>query len=227
MIQAGRKTYVAEIELGAATETDDSEGAVTERRHVPGLCVSLLERTLARFTGDILQVPPRYSALKVGGRRAYVLARAGAEVALSPRHVTIDSLRLLSMAETTLTVEVTCSKGTYIRALARDIAASLDTVGYMSALTRTRVGAFGISDALTVDDIARRGVAAAILSPRCAMPDAMTFAASSEDARKLLSGQPIQIPADLCAEHVWVYDPDGHLIGLGTADGLLRPRLAL
>jgi len=227
MVQGSRKTYVADIRLGAATETDDSEGAVTEERPVPELSRSALEQTLARFTGDIVQTPPKYSALKVGGRRAYVLARAGAEVTLSPRPVTIESLHLMCVIGTTLTVEVTCSKGTYIRALARDIAAGLDTVGHMSALTRTRVGPFLISDALTVDDIANRGVEAASLSPRCAIPDAPTFAASAEDARTLLNGQPIQVSAGLRADHVWVYDPDGHLIGLGTADGLLRPRLAL
>ena len=100
-------------------------------------------------------MPPKYSALKVGGRRAYVwpaLVRGDAES--SPRDHRV--LHLMCVTGTTLTVEVTCSKGTYIRALARDLAASLDTVGHMSALTRTRVGPFLISDALTVDDIANR-----------------------------------------------------------------------
>lgn len=228
LVQGGRKTYIAEIELGTATETDDSEGAVTEQRPVPALSRPALEQTLQTFTGDIVQTPPKYSALKVGGRRAYDLARAGVDVALRPRPVTIEALRLLCVRDTTLTVEVTCSKGTYIRAVARDIAASLDTVGHMSALRRTRVGPFLVANALTLEDIAGRGVCAALLSPRCALPEAPTFNASAEDARKLLNGQPVPISAGLRAEHVWVYDPDGHLIGLGAAaEGLLRPRLAL
>jgi tRNA pseudouridine55 synthase len=229
VVQAGRKTYEAEVQLGIATETDDSEGDVVEERPVPPLTPSLLEDTLASFTGDILQTPPKYSALKVAGRRAYALARAGEEPRLAPRPVTIDELRLLKCTTTTLTIEVTCSRGTYIRALARDIAARLDTVGHMSALTRTRVGPFQISEALTVEEIADRGVSATLLSPRCALPEAPTLThSSSKDARRFRDGQPIPLAAGLRAERVWVYDPDGHLLGLAAADGqLLRPRLAL
>jgi tRNA pseudouridine55 synthase len=227
-IQAGRKTYVADIELGTATETDDSEGAVVDQRAVPPITPFTLQATLDSFTGEILQTPPRYSALKVGGRRAYSLARAGDEVTLSPRPVTIDSLCLVSYTDATLTVEVTCSKGTYIRALARDIAASLGTVGHMSALTRTRVGPFDLSNALTIEDVARRSVKAALQSATGAIPDAATCIASTDALRAFANGQPIPLPAGLRAARVWVYDPDGHLIGLGAADGrVLRPRLAL
>ena len=227
-IQAGRKTYVAEIQLGTATETDDSEGEVIDCQPVPPLAHDLLERTLQEFQGEILQTPPRYSALKVAGRRAYALARAGDQITLSPRPVTIHALCLINHTDTALTVEVTCSKGTYIRSLARDVAAGLGTVGHMSALTRTRVGPFALSDALTIDDISTRPVKQLLLSPSRAIPDAPAFSASAEDARKLTNGQPIPLPAGLRADRIWVYDPDGHLIGLAAADGqLLRPRLAL
>jgi tRNA pseudouridine55 synthase len=227
-IQAGRKTYVAMIQLGTATETDDSEGRVVDERPVPLLTRPVIEAALTRFTGETLQTPPKYSALKVAGRRAYDLARAGDEVTLSPRPIIIDALDLLDRTDSTLRIEVTCSKGTYIRALARDIAASLHTVGHMSALTRTRVGPFALSDALSLEDIGSRSVSAALLSPRCAIPDAQTFRASADEARKLANGQPIPLPAGLRPDHVWVYDPDDQLIGLATADGhLLRPRLAL
>jgi tRNA pseudouridine55 synthase len=227
-IQAGRKTYVTTIQLGTATETDDSEGRILDQRPVPVLTEALLRGTLAHFKGDILQTPPKYSALKVAGRRAYDLARAGDEVTLSPRPVMIDVLELLDFSGSTVRLEITCSKGTYVRALARDIAMSLGTVGHMSALTRTRVGPFLLSDALTMDDLAARSVAAALLSPACAIPEAPTFAATADEARKLANGQPIATDAGLRADHVWVYDPDGHLLGLAAADGhLLRPRLAL
>ena len=147
---------------------------------------------------------------------------------MSPRPVIIDALELLDYSRDTLRIEVTCSKGTYIRALARDISASLHTVGHMSALTRTRVGPFSLSDALTLDDIASASVASTLLSPQCALPDAPTFAAAPDEARKLANGQPIPIAAGLRADHVWVYDPGNQLIGLAAADGhLLRPRLAL
>jgi tRNA pseudouridine55 synthase len=226
-IQSGRKTYVAEIQLGTATETDDREGAIVEHGRVPDLATLDLQKSLEQFTGDILQTPPKYSALKVSGRPAYALARAGAEVTLIPRQVTIDKLCLLSFAADTLSVEVTCSKGTYIRALARDIAVSLGTVGHMSALTRTHVGPFCLADALTLDQLAGCSVATSLLSPDCAIPDAPVFSASADEARKLLNGQPVTGPTGLRAGCVWVYDPDGQLIGLAAADGqLLRPRLA-
>ncbi len=227
-VQAGRKTYVATIQLGTATETDDSEGHVIDAQPVPPLNEVLLEDTLRHFTGEILQTPPKYSALKVAGRRAYDLARAGDEVTLSPRPVTIDALELLEYFGDTVRIEVTCSKGTYIRALARDIAASLHTVGHMSALTRTRVGPFALADALTLEDIANATVASTLLSPHCAIPEAPTFAAAPDEARKLANGQPVAVAAGLRADHVWVYDPDNQLIGLAAADGhLLHPRLAL
>jgi tRNA pseudouridine55 synthase len=227
-IQSGRKTYVAEIQLGTATETDDAEGVITEQQPIPPLTAAKLEATLTRFRGEILQTPPRYSALKVGGRRAYALARAGNEVTLSPRPVTIDELCLLRHTNTSLTIEVTCSKGTYIRALSRDIATSLGTVGHMSGLTRTRVGPFLLLDALTIDAITAGSLTQALRSPRCAIPDGPAFSASADDARRLSNGQPILVPAGLRAEAIWVYDPDGHLIGLAAADGqLLRPRLSL
>jgi tRNA pseudouridine55 synthase len=227
-IQAGRKTYVATLQLGSATQTDDSEGSVVDQQPVPVLTEALILNTLGHFKGEILQTPPKYSALKVAGRRAYELARAGDEVTLSPRPVIIDALDLLDYSDSAVRVEVTCSKGTYIRALARDIAISLGTVGHMSALTRSRVGPFSLSDALTVDDLAARSVGAALLSPACAVPNAPTFAASADDVRKLANGQPISAPDDLRADRVWVYDSDGHVIALAAADGhLLRPRLAL
>jgi tRNA pseudouridine55 synthase len=226
-IQAGRKTYVAEIELGAATETDDAEGAVVAQAPVPPLSAERLDQVLGHFEGDILQTPPKYSALKVAGQRAYAIARGGREVLLAPRPVHIDGVHLLDFSSTTLRLEVTCSKGTYIRALARDIASTLGTLGHLSSLLRTRVGPFVLSDSTTLGDLAERGVAANLLPPNLAIPDAPSFSADAYDAQRLSNGQPIRA-AGLRAECVWVYDPGGRLIGLGSAqDDILRPRLAL
>jgi tRNA pseudouridine55 synthase len=226
-IQSGNKVYRAVVELGRATETDDAEGAVVSTSAVPDLSSELLEQTLAAFHGEILQTPPKYSALKVDGRRAYAVARSGAEVLLPPRPVTIHGLRLLSWTPVQLTVEVTCSKGTYIRSLARDIASQLGTVGHLAALTRLRVGPFALADSLTPDELAARGVREALLPPTCAIPDAPSVRASSEDAFKIINGQAIPVDG-LRAEAVWVYDPDGRCLCLAAADGtLLRPRIAL
>lgn len=226
-IHTGRKTYVTTVQLGTATETDDIEGAITASAPVPSLSNTSLDEVLARFRGDILQTPPKYSALKVAGQRAYALARAGADVDLQPRPVTIEALNLLDYADTALTLEVTCSKGTYIRALARDIAAALGTLGHMASLVRTRAGPFLLADALSLDEIAAHGVAETILPTNCVLPDAPAFRADAAGAARFANGQPL--PAGgLRSESVWVYDPEGHLVGLGFAqDDLLRPRLAL
>ena len=226
-IHLGRKTYVTTIALGIATETDDVEGAVTSVAPIPDLDVSSLEDTLERFRGEIQQVPPKYSALKVSGQRAYALARAGSAVDLAPRPVTISELKLVRFSGSELTLEVTCTKGTYIRALARDIALALGTLGHMQSLVRTRVGPYSLTDALTLDEIAARGVADALLPASTAIPDAPTFVADASEAARFANGQ--ALPATgLHDTSVWVYDPVGRLIGLGSAQGdLLRPRLAL
>jgi tRNA pseudouridine55 synthase len=227
-IQSGRKTYEAVIQLGAATETDDAEGAVIASAPVPGVSVAELEAVLGEFTGEILQTPPKYSALKVDGRRAYALARGGADVALAPRPIIIDALSLLDRTDTTLSLEVTCSKGTYIRALARDIAERLGTVGHLAGLLRTRVGPFTLAEASPLADLSHEGLTEVLLPGSAAVPDAPTYCADADGARRFANGQVLSTENALHADVVWVYDPDGRLIGLGCAeDGLLRPRLAL
>jgi tRNA pseudouridine55 synthase len=226
-IQSGRKTYIAKVQLGTATETDDREGAVIATHAVPGLSHSAIEEALLPFTGEILQTPPKYSALKVSGQRAYALARAGAPVELAPRLITVDSLRLLEHTDTVLTLEIVCSKGTYIRALARDIAQALGTVGHMASLVRTRVGSFLLEDAVSLDDLASRPLEASLLPADRAIPEAQVFHANTVEGHRFANGQPLQA-AGLQADCIWVYDPDGRLIGLGSADrDWLRPRLAL
>jgi tRNA pseudouridine55 synthase len=227
LIQLGHKTYSATAHLGASTDTDDAEGSVIQSQAVPELTEALLEAVFDRFRGEILQRPPQYSALKVAGRRAYAVARAGGEVDLPPRPVTVYELRLLAWTPPELSFEVTCSRGTYIRALARDIAVELGTLGHLVALVRTRVGPFRLEDALTLDQVATLGVDVARLPASCALPDAVNHSATADEASKLANGQTLPA-AGLCAEYVWVYDPEGRLVCLASADGtLLRSRLAL
>ena len=227
-IQAGRKTYRAVVKLGIATETDDAEGEVAVTQDVPSLTAEDLESGFQKFRGDILQTPPRYSALKVGGQRAYDVARRGGAVALPPRPVTIYALRLIHLSQDELTLEVKCSKGTYVRALARDLAAELGTVGHLRSLLRTRVGPFTLEKALTLDELAVRGVPRALLPASAAIPDAPTFYATEDQTRLLSNGHPLPLGEGLAAEAIWVYDPANRLIGLASSDGNhLRPRIAL
>jgi tRNA pseudouridine55 synthase len=144
------KGYTVRIAFGSATSTDDAEGAVIETSaHRPSHDDILA--VLPRFTGPISQVPPIYSALKVDGERAYALARAGEAVDLAPRTITIHALDLLAVDTNSATLAVTCSKGTYIRALARDMAVALGTFGHVADLRRTKAGPFTLNQAISLD----------------------------------------------------------------------------
>ena len=153
-LQAGVKEYVADIRLGATTPSFDLETEIDATYPTEHITRELIEQTLPQFTGSILQVPPAFSACKVDGRRAYKTARKGGEVELKPKELQIDALELLSFEGDTLRVRVVCSKGTYIRALARDIGAALGSGAHLTALQRTRVGDVTLADCLSIDQAA-------------------------------------------------------------------------
>jgi tRNA pseudouridine55 synthase len=150
------KAYRFTIAFGAATATDDAEGAVTATSDMRPARAAI-EAVLPSFTGPIVQTPPAYSALKVDGRRAYALARAGEAVELAPREVTIHTLALVGCDEASATLDAHVSKGTYIRSLARDIALALGGVGHVSMLRRTRAGPFGEGQAISLDKLTALG----------------------------------------------------------------------
>ena len=149
------KEYVATIRLGATTPSFDLETPVDATYPTEHITRELVENVLHRFIGRIEQIPPTYSACKVDGHRAYKMARKGEEVELKPKTLVIDAIDLLEFSPEEITVRVVCSKGTYIRALARDIGEALQSGGHLGALRRTRVGEFGIDGALSVADAVR------------------------------------------------------------------------
>lgn len=156
------KTYEAGFRLGAVSDTQDSTGTVTERGHTEGITSADIRRVMEDFRGDIMQVPPMYSAVSVGGKRLYELARQGVEIERKPRPITIYSLELLDYDEKTAEgkLSVSCSKGTYIRTLINDIGESLGCGGIMTSLVRTRACGFTLSDCVTLEqlqDIAASG----------------------------------------------------------------------
>lgn len=151
-LQSGVKEYVATIELGATTPSYDLETEIDARYPVEHITRELIEETLERFKGRIEQVPPQFSACKVDGKRAYEKARRGQEVNLKPKTLVIDEIELLDYIGTSITVRVVCSKGTYIRALARDIGRALGSGAHLTALRRTRVGDITSSDCMSIDE---------------------------------------------------------------------------
>ncbi len=149
-LQAHVKEYVATIALGATTPSFDLETEIDATYPTAHITSELVEETLKRFTGAIEQVPPAFSACKVDGQRAYKMARRGEEVVIRPKLLVIDEIELMEFSPESITVRVVCSKGTYIRALARDIGIALGSGGHLTALRRTRVGDVSVSDCLTV-----------------------------------------------------------------------------
>lgn len=150
-LQAGVKEYVATMALGATTPSFDLETSIDATYPTEHITRQLVEDTLKNFIGRIEQIPPAFSAVKVDGKRAYKMARQGKTPELKPKVLQIDELQLLSFSPTEIKVRVVCSKGTYIRALARDIGAALGSGAHLTALRRTRVGDSCIYDCMDVD----------------------------------------------------------------------------
>ncbi len=149
-LQAGVKEYVATVALGATTPSFDLETEIDATYPTEHITRDMVDEALSKFLGTIEQVPPSYSACKIDGQRAYHAARKGKEVELKPKTLVIDEIELLEYSQQSITIRVVCSKGTYIRALARDIGAALGSGGHLTALRRTRVGAVGIADCLSI-----------------------------------------------------------------------------
>lgn len=150
-LQAHTKEYVATIALGATTPSFDLETEIDAIYPTEHITREIVENVLTKFTGRIEQVPPAFSACKIDGKRAYKMARKGKEVELKAKILVIDEIELLEYSQQSIVVRVVCSKGTYIRALARDIGQALNSGGHLTALRRTRVGDVRVEDCLTVD----------------------------------------------------------------------------
>ena len=196
---SGAKVYRFTVRWGESRSTDDAEGEVTAESDVRPTADDIL-KALPAFTGDIDQVPPVYSAVKVGGRRAYALARADEPVRLEPRRVRIEHIGLLGQPDADhAEFEVTAGKGTYMRSLARDLALALGTVGHITALRRTSVGPFSEEQAISLDNLAALGHSAPLadylLPVETALADIPAMALTEAEARRLQCGQPISVLA--------------------------------
>lgn len=152
-LQAHEKEYIATLQLGATTPSFDLETEIDATFPTDHITRQLVEQTLTQFVGNIQQVPPAFSACKVDGRRAYKIARKGRQVELKAKELVITEIELLDFSAPSLTIRVVCSKGTYIRALARDIGEALGSGAHLTALRRTRVGNVSIDKCSSVDEL--------------------------------------------------------------------------
>jgi tRNA pseudouridine55 synthase len=194
-IQDARKIYRFTVSWGVATSTDDLEGdVVATSSHRPG--IAEIQALLSRFTGTIMQTPPSFSAIKIGGNRAYDMARAGTPAIMSPRPVDIHRLDFIEIADADHALfEVETGKGAYVRALARDMAVALGTFGHISALKRIAVGRFRLEDAVSLDFNAvssdKHPLTEHVLPIETALDDIPALALTADEAQRLRSGQSV------------------------------------
>lgn len=213
------KSYLATIRLGVSTDSDDADGEVVATADASGISLDQVAAALAGLRGEIMQVPSSVSAIKVAGKRAYALARAGEQVALAPRPVTVSRFDLLDARSDggclDLDVVVDCSTGTYVRALARDLGAELGVGGHLTSLRRTRIGRYDIADAVELDSLTIQtpllGMAAAA---RLSFP---VLEVDADQARDVGFGRALAAPVP--ADPTGIIAPDGELLALYRPEG--------
>ena len=221
------KTYFATIQLGVTTTTGDQEGEVVSQKDVV-LKPNQLQETLQKFTGDIMQIPPMFSALKFEGKPLYEYARQGIEIERKSRQVTIHDITLNKMEESTVILEVSCSKGTYIRTLAEDIGHALGCGAYLKGLERTQTGNFQLSDALTIEAIEAMSMASrekTLLPVDALLEGLSSIELTLTETEAIKKGQAIDFNGKNDKE-LRLYGVSGQFLGVGQSDlqGRLFPK---
>ena len=221
------KTYIATIQLGVTTTTGDQEGEVVNQKDVV-LKPNQLEETLQKFTGDITQTPPMFSALKFEGKPLYEYARQGIEIERKSRQVTIYDITLKKIEESIVILEVSCSKGTYIRTLAEDIGHALGCGAYLKGLERTQTGNFQLSDALTIEAIEAMSMASreeTLLPVDALLEGLSSIKLTLTETEAIKKGQAIDFNGKNDNE-LRLYGVSGQFLGVGQPDlqGRLFPK---
>jgi len=215
---AENKSYRATFKLGVTTDTLDSEGTILLERSVPAIGLAQLEICCDRFRGDIDQLPPMYSALKKDGVPLYKLARQGVEVEREPRRVTIQRLEIIDLDGDLVTIDVDCSKGTYIRSLVSDIGEALGCGAHLTALCRTRSGDFLLEECQTLEDLAALETPAPVL---LSLSDALRNYPAVELSDAAVSGLKFGIPPELKETQADAPLVSGELVRLLAAEQLI------
>lgn len=227
-VQRMKKTYQGTFMLGRHSPTEDIEGVVEELIDPPQPTLEQITAAAGQLTGNIMQRPPAFSALKVAGQRAYSLARKGEEVTLAPRPITIYRLSVLRYEYPELELEIECSSGTYVRSLGRDLAESLGTAAVMSALVRTAIGEFDLPTAVDVDRLTRDNLSDYLLPATVAIRDLPRVEITDAERSTLAKGVLIEISPerlDRIQTEVAAVDHAGELAALigPQGDGWWRP----
>lgn len=230
------KSYHAIIKLGEQTDTGDAEGEIIATSPVPHVTQAMLQSVTEQFLGEIMQVPPMYSALKKDGKKLYELAREGIEVERAARPLIIYELSLTPLSDQQLQLTVTCSKGTYVRVLAEDIAKALGTLGHLTALRRIRTGDFEIADAIPLADFAALDVAARfdkLLAVDACVHSLPSLVLDDSQSKRIRQGQRLNVKATMLTQHLILtasqtfrlFDDQQQFLGTGLLEpnGRLQP----
>lgn len=222
-LAAEHKAYTGTIRLGIATDTLDVTGAMVLEAPVPSLGAGDLEDLAARLCGEQVQIPPMYSAVKVGGQELYKRARAGEVIERAPRSVVIHALTLGLVAEDLLEFTVRCSKGTYVRVLAEEVGRRLGTVATLASLRRTEFGPFRLSAAVSLDRLLAPGTTPELIAPLAALQEVRRLAVDASTAFAIATGQPTGVqrlaPPGPTERIGAVLAPDGGLLAVVGRDG--------
>ncbi|MBL8025120.1 MAG: tRNA pseudouridine(55) synthase TruB [Fibrobacteres bacterium] len=237
-LEAMDKVYTGTIQLGSATDTDDAEGATVEELPVLRLTENDIVNVLTKYTGEIKQLPPSYSAIKIDGKRAYKSARAGETPKLALRDVTVHSIKLLSFDNVAYTIQISvhCSKGTYIRSLARDISRALGTCGHLSSLRRESVGLFDLSRAIPFpSEVTKEQVDNSLISISDALKGLQSYVVADTDIVNIKMGRTVLLKERVSdAEDALVKSSAGEAICIAsvrnisaTGESYLQPQRML
>lgn len=212
-VQAMPKTYVANFRLGFESDTEDIYGDVKEILNANTVSQDEMEKVLPDFTGTIQQLPPKFSALKVQGKRAYDLARAGKEVVLEPRPVEIHSLKVTCFDFPNFQLEIQCGSGTYVRSLGRDIGQRLGSGAIMTGLERTAIGGFRSSEGISIDDLSRDFIEQNLVPPQIGIPDFPQVRVLNDQIQKFINGHAWE-DETLKSDEVFAIDESNRLLTL-------------
>lgn len=207
------KTYLAGFTLGGRSDTDDSEGTITASSFSGSLNEAVIQAALEQFLGDIRQVPPAYSAVQVGGKRAYKMARRGEALELAPRTVSVHEIQLVKFDWPMIVVRVVCSSGTYIRSIARDLGEALGCSGYMHSLVRTAIGPFPLENCLTVTQLESGRLLSRIQPLTGAFASIPRVVASEQDLIRLRDGKHLALPG-VESPRVLITSDDGSFVAV-------------
>ena len=227
LVQEAPKTYVGDFRLGVSSETEDIEGQLEPLVDAPVIKAADIEAVLPEFVGETQQMPPKFSALKVNGKRAYDLARQGKEVKLKSRQIQVYGLRLTAFEYPNFQLEIECGTGTYVRSLGRDIGARVGSAAIMTALRRTAIGAFSDVSAVNAADLDAENISQHLLPVKHCLDELEQVVVNDAQARGLIDAQPLHLPSHADFERVVGIDKRGRVLAVlhRRDDNIFTPKI--